>query len=164
MVLRSGGTGVETLLMRRAEREGDPWSGHMAFPGGRHDPSDETLMVTAVREAREEVGLDLATDATLLGELPEIPVWAYGKPTDLYVSSFVFELHRGAPWAASAEVAELLWVDLAPLARGEGLTQVPWTWEGKQIPLPGFDIGGRVVWGLTYRMLASFFEALAAPP
>jgi 8-oxo-dGTP pyrophosphatase MutT (NUDIX family) len=66
------GGDAEILLMRRAERHGDPWSGHMAFPGGRREEGDATLLDTAIREAREEVGLDLRAHGTLLARLPDI--------------------------------------------------------------------------------------------
>ncbi|MCA9639821.1 MAG: NUDIX domain-containing protein, partial [Myxococcales bacterium] len=65
-VLRPTDADTEVLLIRRAEHEGDPWSGHMAFPGGRHDPTDPDLLTTARRETLEEVGLDLSRRARLL--------------------------------------------------------------------------------------------------
>ena len=72
-ILRPGDPEPEVLLIRRAEKVGDPWSGHMAFPGGRADPRDPDLRATAVRETREEVGLDLENDAELIGILDDIP-------------------------------------------------------------------------------------------
>src|SRR5262245_34151321 len=57
----------EILLIRRAERPTDLWSGHMAFPGGRRSPEDRDLLATAVRETEEEVGLDLARHGELVG-------------------------------------------------------------------------------------------------
>src|SRR5258706_13265424 len=62
---------LSLLLVRRAERDGDPWSGHMALPGGHAHPSDVDLLHTARRETLEEVGIDL-TDAELLGRLDEV--------------------------------------------------------------------------------------------
>ena len=59
------------LFIQRAEYEGDPWSGHMALPGGRIDPGDDGAEAAARREVHEEVGVDLAT-ATLLGELDQV--------------------------------------------------------------------------------------------
>ena len=161
-ILREGPLGAEVLLIRRAERDGDPWSGHMAFPGGRRDAADPDLYATAVRETREEVGIDLDASGTLLGRLADLPALRR-KPTGLVVTPFVFALRGEASLVFDPdEVAEALWTPLAPLARGEGAGTVPWEYEGKPIVLPCWRIGEHVVWGLTYRMLGDLFEALAA--
>ena len=77
-ILREGLEGPEVLLIRRAENPRDPWSGHMAFPGGREAPEDRDLLATAVRETHEEVGLDLQRSAHLLGRLDALPAVARG--------------------------------------------------------------------------------------
>jgi 8-oxo-dGTP pyrophosphatase MutT (NUDIX family) len=160
-VLREGREGAEVLLIRRAEREGDPWSGHMAFPGGRHDPRDVDLRATAVRETREEIGLDLDADARLLGRLADLPAIARGRRTGLVIAPFVFALEREAPFTFDArEVAEALWAPLAPLARGEGAGMLDYELEGYMVKLPMWNVQGRVVWGLTHRMLSTLFEVL----
>jgi 8-oxo-dGTP pyrophosphatase MutT (NUDIX family) len=156
-----GGRDAALLLFRRAERDGDPWSGHMAFPGGRSDAADRSLLATAVRETREEVGLDLDADGTLLAELPELHAIARGKRTGLLITPFVFALTREAPLVFDeAEVAEALWAPFGPLARREDAGTLPYELEGKKVELPCLRVQGRVVWGLTYRMLEMLFEAL----
>ena len=73
LVLRPSTVGEPELLMiKRAEFERDPWSGHVACPGGRMDPTDPDLEFTAVRETREETGIDLARDGRVLGTLDDI--------------------------------------------------------------------------------------------
>ncbi|HEX9187840.1 MAG TPA: NUDIX domain-containing protein, partial [Vicinamibacteria bacterium] len=84
LVLRDGvPAGPELLVIRRAEHEQDPWSGHMGFPGGRAEPSDPSPEATAVRETLEETGLDLARDGSRLGALDEMKALARGRPVDL---------------------------------------------------------------------------------
>src|SRR5262245_42493121 len=74
-IFRDRPSGAELFFILRAERSGDPWSGHVAFPGGRRDPRDKTLLETAIRETREEVGIELALDH-LIGRLPDVPAFS----------------------------------------------------------------------------------------
>jgi 8-oxo-dGTP pyrophosphatase MutT (NUDIX family) len=166
-ILRQADPGLEVLLIRRAEREGDLWSGHMAFPGGRSDPADSDLLETAIRETKEEVGVDLAVDSELLGRLDEVPVTGRGLPVGLALSPYVFFLtHAGSPIvpADPAEVAEVLWAPLAPMLSGATATTYPFMYEGRQHDMPAFDVQGHIVWGLTYRMLISLFELFGHEP
>ncbi len=159
-ILREGAQGPEVLLIRRAEHPRDPWSGHMAFPGGRQDPGDADLFATAVRETREEIALDLREGARLLGRLDDLPAIARGRRTGMVIAPFVFELLRDAPFVPNYEVAEALWAPIGPLMRGERLTTIPYVLQGRRIELPAHDIDGRIVWGLTFRMLDGLFSLL----
>jgi 8-oxo-dGTP pyrophosphatase MutT (NUDIX family) len=160
-ILRDRAAGAEVLLIRRAERPGDPWSGHMAFPGGRREDGDGDLRATAARETREEVGIDLDADGALLGRLPDLDAVARARRTGLVITPFVFALEREVPLVFDpTEVAEALWAPLGALARGEGAGTIPYVVEGCPVELPCWHVGGRVVWGLTYRMLQTLFEAL----
>lgn len=153
--------GAEILLIRRAEHPRDPWSGHMAFPGGRKDPADPSLLHTAARETAEEVGIDLHRQAELVGQLDDLPAIARGRPVGLVITPFVFALVETPVLVMDAgEVAEALWAPLGPLLRGEAHTTRPYDHEGQRFLLPAFDVRGRVVWGLTYEMLQSFFRLL----
>ena len=151
----------EVLLIRRADHPDDPWSGHMAFPGGRHDRGDRDLLHTAHRETLEEVGLDLSSAARLLGRLDDIPAIARGRRTGLAIAPFVFELQDpGATLSPNYEVQEILWAKLGPMLRGEADTTIPYPREGQTFQLPAFDVEGRIVWGLTYQMLQHLFSVL----
>lgn len=156
--------GAEVLLIRRAERASDPWSGHMAFPGGQRDAADPDLLATALRETREEIGLDLAHDGQLLGRLDDIDAMARGRRVGMAITPFVFELQSDPPLRLEAgEVADAVWTPLRPLFRGEARTTYPYVFGGGRLELPGHRVGERVVWGLTYQMLEALFQLVRAP-
>ncbi len=163
-ILRAGSEahGAEILLIRRAEHPSDPWSGHMALPGGRRDDGDHDLEETAVRETREEVGIDLLVHGRRLARLPDHPAVARGVRVGLVIAPFVFALRRDVTLAPNEEIAEALWTPLAPLARGEGGGTFKYEHDGQLYDLPYLDVGGRRVWGLTYQMLQKLFRVLRA--
>ena len=162
-VLRPAGLGggdSEILLIRRAERDGDPWSGHMALPGGHHEPDDADMLSTARRETLEEVGLELPRDA-LVGALDEHPATARGQFTGIVIAPFVFAVGREVSLVPNGEVAETLWAPLGRMARGELDTIKEVVRNGERVTFPGFGVGEHVVWGLTHRVLQNLFERLA---
>lgn len=160
-ILRPGPDAGEILFIRRAEREGDPWSGHMAFPGGRKDPSDASARETAVRETLEELGLDLNAHGELVTRLPGVQAMTKRGPANLVVVPFVFVLRGDVELRPNHEVAEALWTPYGRLLRGEGKKPYPYEWGGIVHQLPSFDVDGRIVWGLTHRMLEIMADALA---
>lgn len=164
-ILRQTGAEAEVLFIRRAQVEHDPWSGQMAFPGGRADPRDSDLLATAERETAEEIGLDLKRHGTLLGRLDDLPAMAKGKPVGLAIRPFVFALAPEPPaLRLNAEVAEVVWGPLGAMTRGELDTTIPYSRPGQDLILPAYDVDDRIVWGLTHRMLAGLFEVLSAFP
>jgi 8-oxo-dGTP pyrophosphatase MutT (NUDIX family) len=147
---------TEVLFIRRAEREGDPWSGHIAFPGGRPEARDASLLAVALRETREEVGIDVRGGGRVLGRLPTVePLSARLPPID--VTPFVVL----APGRADVrpdldEVQEAFWIPLSSLRRA-GLSEVvrhvirgEWR-EWRAYPSPAGPI-----WGITERILTEF--------
>jgi 8-oxo-dGTP pyrophosphatase MutT (NUDIX family) len=168
-ILRPGGhEGPEVLLIRRSERPSDPWSGHMAFPGGRHEPGDVDLRATAARETLEEVGLDLVRHGELLGRLDDaIPGGARTMLTGLVVKPFVWKVDEVPALVPNGvEVDEIHWAPIVPMLRGERDTHHDYVWKGQPMRFPGFQVGegegARVVWGMTHRMLQTLFERLHA--
>jgi 8-oxo-dGTP pyrophosphatase MutT (NUDIX family) len=161
-VLRAQGEQTQVLLIRRAEHPGDPWSGHMAFPGGRFDEGDADLVHTVTRETLEELQLDLQAQAQLIGRLDDIPAYARGVATGLVVAPFVFWLPgtEGPVLQPNHEVAEALWAELGPMIGGHSLTTLDYPHDGMVLKMPGFQVGERVVWGLTYLMLQSLLSRL----
>ena len=165
VILREQGeaSAPEVLLMRRATRTRVPWRGHLWFPGGRHEPHDTDLSATAQRETLEEVGLDLTTHGTPLGRLDDIEAVARALRTGMIIRPYVFEVPASAELRGNYEVAELVWAPLRPLFMGERNITHDYELGGRSLKLPAYDVQGRVVWGLTHQMLASFFMLLRQP-
>ena len=166
-ILRGTEETLELLFMRRAELEGDPWSGHISFPGGRAEPGEENPLQTAVRETEEETGIDLGRDAELLGPLDEIRAMARGRPVDLSIAPFVFRLLTSVNGTPNHEVVSLHWLPLARLLDGECRSTMEYEHEGTTLEAPCLRIDELVIWGLTYRMfdnLRQLVEAAAAGP
>lgn len=139
------------LLIRRAERDGDPWSGHIGLPGGRLDRSDSNLTDTARREAAEEVGWTLPPEG-LLGRLPD--VWPRTPlPRLIVVRPFVFAVEDRPVLALNSEVAEAFWVSLEELSQPAIYREAQIELRGERRSFPAFHLGGHVVWGLTERIL-----------
>lgn len=167
LLLRPGADGLELLLIRRAERPGDPWSGHMALPGGRHQADDASLAATAARETREEVGIDVARQGRLLGELDELAPRSARIPS-IVVSPFVYRVDDAVEAAPDPrEVQAALWVPVDELIRPDAATEhLLDLADGGTMAFPAYDARGSVVWGMTHRILAGFLElyAQAASP
>ena len=160
-VLREGPRGAEVLLIQRAEHPNDPWSGHMAFPGGRRDPDDPGLLETAIRETREELDLDL-NRAEHLGHVDDLQAVARGRTLDLVIRPHVFSWPHSEvpPLRPNYEVADVLWTPIAPMIAGEIDTTRPWREGTTTYRMPAYDVEGRIVWGLTYRMLRTLFAVV----
>jgi 8-oxo-dGTP pyrophosphatase MutT (NUDIX family) len=158
-VLRPRPRETELLIIRRAERDGDPWSGHMALPGGHRHASDSDLAATAMRETLEELGLDLRQHE-LLGALDEHAATAQGRFTGIVIAPFVFALGSEPPLSPNAEVAEYYWAPLGRMARGELDAVQEVVRNGATMRFSGYRVGDRVVWGLTHRVLQSLFAVL----
>ncbi len=156
LALSPGARGPEILLIRRARREGDPWSGHIGLPGGRREAVDADLLATAVRETREEVGVHLS-GAALLGELDDLRPSAPG-PEPLLIRPFVFGLEERPAARLSDEVAGLLWAGLGELPSLSRRARVSMPAGEREVD--AFVLGDATIWGLTYRILSSILPLL----
>jgi ADP-ribose pyrophosphatase YjhB (NUDIX family) len=130
----------------------------MALPGGHREPHDASLLETAIRETREEIGLDLSRDAELLGTLDDVTPAA---PARILVRPFVFALDSVPALSSSPEVDQIVWADLGELASGSSVTEHELLRAGQRLRFPGFRVGDHVVWGLTYRVLAGLLGRAA---
>ena len=159
LILRDGEDGAEFVAIRRSQRPGDPWSGHMALPGGRQHPSDVDLVTTVARETREEVGIDLVAHGQMLGRLDELRARGDGRPLNLIVSPFVFALTAPVDLTLNAhEVDSALWVPLPFLRQREAQGTIRFTLAGQEMDFSTFVYRGHTIWGLTYRILTGFLS------
>ena len=157
LILRAS-TELEVLLIKRAESERDPWSGHVALPGGRRDPEDANLRRTAIRETSEETGVDLSVCGWPLGRLRQLTP---SHPTlpPITITPYVFGVPETIEANSdSAEVDQVLWVTLPVLfdPKTQGTTTVPLP-EGPA-DFPCYQVEGHTIWGLTFRILSELRE------
>ena len=153
----------ELLMIKRADFDGDPWSGHIACPGGRMEPEDGDLAVTAIRETWEETGVDIAVDGRLLGHLDDLSPRSPHLPP-MVIRPYVAIVRADIALVPSREVAEAFWVPLVVLrsvdAWGTGTVHV----RGADRQVSVFRHGPHMVWGLTERVLRQFLEYVGAAP
>jgi 8-oxo-dGTP pyrophosphatase MutT (NUDIX family) len=138
----------ELLLVKRAEVPGDPWSGDMAFPGGKRGPQDRDIKDTVTREVKEETGIDLGSDC-YLGSMDS--VFSMVRP-DLAVLPLVFLQESESYIKINEELTSFQW---APFNKLEGSREMAMV---KDLNVPVFHVEGEVVWGLTYRIIENLLE------
>lgn len=164
IILREQGDDAEFVAIHRAHRRGDPWSGHMALPGGRQQPEDRDLLATAARETREEIGIDLQRTGRSLGLLDELPAVARGTPLDLILRPSVWAIRGPVEFHLNpAEVQSAMWISLASLRRPDSHGLHEFEWNGQRNQYPAFLHQGHTIWGLTHRVLTSLLHLLEKP-
>ena len=159
LVLLEGPQGLEILLIKRAERGDDPWSGQMALPGGRYDAGDADLQATAVRETREETGVDLSA-AERLGALDDLHPRTSVLPP-VVVRPFVFALTHRADLVPSDEVQRAFWLPLGRLSEQGVRREVTLTLRGGTLTLPAYSVDGELIWGMTERIITPFVDLVS---
>jgi 8-oxo-dGTP pyrophosphatase MutT (NUDIX family) len=160
LVLREGPDDqLEALMIKRADAPGDPWSGHVALPGGRREPDDVDLERTAVRETWEETGVDIGRDGVVLGTLDDLwPRTPLLPP--VIVRPFVAVVMPHVAIVPSAEVADAFWVPLADLRRTDAWVEDTVVVRGENRTVTAFRHGAYTVWGMTERILRQFLTYL----
>lgn len=151
---------VELLFIRRAERSGDPWSGQIGLPGGRWSPNDESLVATALRETREEIGVDLSRQGRILGCLDDLRPRTPTLPP-IIVTPFVTELTQPPTLVLSEEVADAFWIPWQTLADPQTTRETEVTVRGSIWRVPALVVGPHVVWGMTERIIRQLLHAVA---
>ena len=153
ITVRSGVSGPEILMIQRAVRQGDPWSGHMGFPGGRKDESDASDMACAKRETREEIGFDLDIYGELVCQLSDVNTgWRADRP-EMLVAPFVFKVGSTPVFELNHEVDDTLWVPLSFLLNDANRSRHQWDWRGEVLESDAFTFDDRLIWGLSLMMI-----------
>jgi len=153
-IILDGREDPKTLLIKRANRPGDPWSGQVAFPGGKAQNKDKTVRETATREAREEVGLDLDRDGDFLGYFESFRT--HTGTMDVVPS--VFLLRNLGEVRPNGEVSSYRWAPLRELFSPEARTVYTLSFWNETQDMPAYRVGDYIVWGLTHRILSSLIE------
>lgn len=162
ILIRWGGSGEpELFFIQRAEYEGDPWSGHVAFPGGREEPIDDSLAETAIRETFEETGIELRECAELIGQLDDLHPRTVRLPA-VVVRPFVFLVSNAPEPELSDEVANSFWVPLSILQDRSVWRDTTVKAGNVEISRFAFHHEGYVVWGMTERILSGLLALLTA--
>lgn len=141
------------VLIRRAIREGDPWSGDMSLPGGRKEKSDKNTFETAIRETQEEIGLDLHKDGQFLGRLSDVMTRAHEANIPMAVTPFVFEIADISALQLSDEAKAIVSVPLEFLGNNQNRETMVWQQGLMRANVPCYHYEGHRIWGLTLIML-----------
>ena len=156
LILNEGGARPRLLFIERAERKEDPWSGDIAFPGGKIDRSDRDPRFAAQRETREEIGLDLDS-GEYLGRLDDLT----GTTLPVLVSGFVYAIEDPGRFELNREIKEAFWIPLSHLTDSERHVQYRFQQGDRAELLPAVDLlgpGKPLLWGITYRFAAQLLH------
>lgn len=166
MITVPGDAGLEVCFILRAQREGDPWSGQVAFPGGRAEAGDADAYAVAERETEEETGLSL-DPSHRIGALPVRPIEPRSARGSMTLSPFIYHMPASAKDIAHpqdpGEVARVFWVPLAHLFDHRSVTELEYPFQGGLNTFPGIGYDGEIIWGLTLRILNSFADMMGEP-
>jgi 8-oxo-dGTP pyrophosphatase MutT (NUDIX family) len=158
MILREAKSGIEVLFIERATHELDPWSGNLAFPGGKIEGGDASLQQAAERETQEEIGLDLR-GARYLGRLSDVS----GATLPVRVSCFVYGVDESRPFSLNGEVRDAFWVQLTELLNAEQRVEAAVRIDDRPQGHPAIRLsppGKPLLWGLTYRLVIQFLDII----
>ena len=162
LVLRAGARGeLDLLFIERSVYPGDPWSGQVAFPGGRREPFDDTLRETAVRETREELGFDLERDGVILGTLDEIYPRTPVLPP-IVVRPYVAVVAPEVSLVLSEEVAGAFWVPVDVLRNPDSSVDATVHVRGVDRLVPSLRHERYTIWGMTERICRNFLTLIGS--
>ena len=142
------------LMMQRAMHDLDPWSGHMAFPGGGFEENDRSLKETSERESLEEVGLDLRSKGVFLGGLSRM------NHPKICVDAFVYSIEEEPILSPNEEVANIFWISLEDLVNKHNRGTIQHMYQGKErtfsaVILPQLPVP---IWGISLGFIDQLFQ------
>lgn len=147
------------LMMQRAERPGDPWSGHVSFPGGRVDASDASTRAAALRELQEETGFDASLGLEPIGRLSDRLTREHGRPRPMVISPYVYRTRRAVDMQPGPEAAALWWVPLSQLLSPARRNRITWRVARVPLRLACIDLDNARLWGLSLMMSDELLRA-----
>jgi 8-oxo-dGTP pyrophosphatase MutT (NUDIX family) len=165
LVIREADSDLEALFIRRAEHDEDPWSGHLAFPGGRIDATDANARRAAERETIEELGIDLTDGSTVrpIGQLSDV----LGHAESICVSAYVYGISGDPDLRPNHEVLEAFWTPLHYCTDPRRQAVREFSYRDVSMPLPTIrlleDERAPVLWGITYKFMDEFMSAIGRP-
>lgn len=160
MLMRNRDDNLELLFIKRPDNPGDAFSGHIAFPGGKKKDNDTDLLETAIRETREEVGINVRDSARILGKLD------YTRPNSksagfIIVTPYVSFLTRDVEIRTNEEVDEYMWIPLDHLMDDRNMRVRTKVRNDVYIDDYVFSYDKYIIWGMTGRVLKKFIDEFA---
>lgn len=146
---------LKILFIKRPENPNDPYSGHVAFPGGKNKKEDEDLLSTAVREVNEEVGIDLEKDARIVGELDQLKPLNPEGPKYV-VTPFLAFLEKENEIIINDEVEDYIWIPLPHFLDNSNMRVRLKERSGNTIEDFVYKYKKYIIWGMTGRIINSF--------
>ncbi len=150
LLLKLADKDLRILFVKRVESPVDPWSGQMAFPGGKRDAADRSLKQTVVRETLEETNIDLDR-CRFLGVME--PQKSTARP-EMKVVPFVILLEYEPVIKLNEELEKSVWISPEELVRHRSTVKFSFG------EFPAYVVGNIVIWGLTYRILEAFLNSI----
>jgi 8-oxo-dGTP pyrophosphatase MutT (NUDIX family) len=153
VLLRVSDQDFQVLLVKRAEKSGDPWSGQTALPGGKRDSKDKDLKATVVRETLEETSINLLEGCRFLGAIE--PLKSIQRP-EMKILPFVVLQEKEQAIKLNEELTEYFWTPLKELGNHKGTAKLSLG------EFPAYIIENNIIWGLTYNILHNLLSLLSA--
>ena len=159
LILIEKGGSAQALIIKRAERPGDHWSGHLALPGGRAQSEDSDLIATAARETYEEVGINLLEGGEFIGQLETLAPNNPRLPR-IEITPFVAIAPSEFTLTLNYEVAQVFWVSVSDLKRDNRSSFFSFQMGDVINKWPAYPSEGGPIWGITERILTDFLKLL----